>query len=230
MCFTCEISHVNFHMRNFTWKLIMSIWFSNVKFHAIFLMWFFKRGITVRERSLIVISHLDSQFPTFENTNIVLKRFTCAFIHVISQMWNVICDISRIKVTCDFHTWFWNFTCESLGVPIEIFRKVAYVSWPALAHFWPEVSFLMNRIKYHLGVGIQQCRIVDWMTAQHLTVICLFGPKYSLYRIWHSILNPILNTHRQPICSYVQLAHLAGVSAFTASHTITIFSSAVLVL
>ena len=85
--FTCEISHVN-HMCNFTCEI------SHVKFH----MWNFT----------CKTSHVKFH----------MWNFTCESPHVI-HTWKFTCEISYVKIHVKFHMWIshvkfhmWNFACE----------------------------------------------------------------------------------------------------------------------
>ena len=119
-----EISHVKFHMWNFT-----------CEFH----IWKFTCILTCE------ISHV--KFPVwitcgFSHVKFHLWHFTCEVSHVKFHMWSFTCEISHVKLhmwfTCGishvkFHMWFtreishvkfhmWNFTCEISHVKIHVFH------------------------------------------------------------------------------------------------------------
>ena len=112
--FTCEISHVKFHM-----------WLSHVKFHMYFHMWNFTCEISR-------VNHMWNFACEISQMKFHMWSFTCEISHVKFHTWNFTCD-SHVKFhmwnfTCHSHVKFhmWNFLCEISHVKFHMWKYMCF--------------------------------------------------------------------------------------------------------
>ena len=124
-----KISHVNFHMRNFTWKLsYANIFICEIScgiFHAKFLMWIFIRGIKVCGRSLMRDFSCEFSHSKFSHSTFYKRLFAWNISHGKS----ILCEKSHLNTQklclkdSHVHLYMSLLKCEMSGVIFHIWKS-----------------------------------------------------------------------------------------------------------